>query len=357
MSVTDLKKADIHVLFAGITNYGWRNAPMPDMANMSPEQMKKMFEEMQRKENEGLSPEEIEKKNREKEEKKQRNLAELKETLEICEKGGYEKDGKAVRFEHAASDLALARVILPEEIAGMAAQKDAAVSAAGRTQDEVSCAFSCVNMDALSLAHEKVMDPSYRDDSGKSRILLLNLASAVKPGGGVRDGMNGQEEDLCRKSTLLMSLESDKARPYYDYNNGLNTRLGSDAVIISPNVEVFQDEKGELLDAPFTISVITCPAPNVRFGFEGKTEEEYRELLYERIEGIILCATALGYRNIILGAFGCGAFRNDAALVSDDFCQVLTGPAGRGLAHADFAVLCTPGKEYNYKEFCRNFSE
>ncbi len=319
---------------------------MPEnMGNPTPEQMKKMFEEMQRKENEGLTPEQIEKKNREREEKKQKNLALLSETLDICEKGSYKKDGKVISLGLTPEQMREVRVLMPDEIKEMAAWEVPAPPAD----------FSCENKDSLSLAHEKLSDPAYSEDGNDGRILVLNLASAVRPGGGVRDGMNGQEEDLCRASTLLMSLESDEAKPYYEYNNGLNTRLGSDALIVSPCVAVFRDESGELLDSPFTISVMTCSAPNVMFGFEGKTEDEYKEMLCERIEGILRCAVNLGYKNFILGAFGCGALKNDAALVSDDFYKALTGSAGAGLLHADFAVLCTPGKEYNYNEFCRNF--
>ncbi len=320
---------------------------MPDIGNPSPEQMKKMFEEMQRKENEGLTSEEIEKKNQEREMKKRKNQALIRETLDICQKGNYEKDKKKVQLHLTPSQMTDVQVLLPEEV------RNLPFAEPGKD----SCAFSCENKDALSLAHEKYDDPSYTSDSNKRRILLLNLASAVRPGGGVRDGMGGQEEDLCRDSTLLQSLESDAAKSYYEYNNALNTHLGSDALILTPEVEVFRDEKGELIDEPFTISVLTCSAPNVRFGFEGKSEEEYKKMLFERIEGILKSAVYLGYQNIILGAFGCGAFKNDAALVSDDFYQALTGPAGRGIKHADFAVLCTPGKEYNYNEFCRNFSK
>ncbi len=321
---------------------------MPEfIGNPTPEQMKKMLEEMRKKENEGLTPEEIEKKDMERARKRKTNISLLQEAQEICQKGNYEKNGKRVELGITPSQMTGARVLLPEEVKSLAA---------GEPKD-VPCAFSCENMDALSLAKVKCLDPSYGAGNGDGRILLLNLASAIRPGGGVRDGMGGQEEALCRNSTLLMSLESDAAKPYYEYNNELNTRMGSDAVILSPDVVVFRDEKGELLDEPFVISVLTCSAPNVRFGFEGRTEAEYKKLLQTRIEAIPRCAVNLGYKNIILGAFGCGAFKNDAALVSDYFYQALTGPDGNGLAHADFAVLCTPGKEYNYNEFCRNFSK
>ncbi len=320
---------------------------MPEPINPTPEQMQKMFAEMQKKENEGLTPEEIEVKNREREEKKQRNLSLLNETLEICQKGSYERAGKTVPLGPAPDRLSAARVFLPAEVRNL--------PSAG-AEDAPLCTFSCENKDALTLAREKSRNLTYRDESGRSRILLLNLASAVRPGGGVRNGMGGQEESLCRDSTLLMSLESEAAKPYYEYNNKRNTHMGSDGLILSPEVIVFRDEKGELLDEPFSISVISCAAPNVRFGFEGMSKEEYQKMLYRRIEGILRCAGNLGYKNLILGAFGCGAFRNDAALVSDCFCRALTGEAGRGLAHADFAVLCTPGKEYNFREFCRNFA-
>ncbi len=317
---------------------------MPDIiGNPTPEQMQKMFAEMQKKENEGLTPEEIEKKNKDREMKRKKNLALLEEALEICQKGSYEANGKTVELGLASEQMKNARVLLPDEVRALPAGEEGATP----------CACSCENRDAFSLAREKSKDPSYADGG---RILLLNMASALQPGGGVRRGMGGQEEALCWGSSLLLSLESDAAKPYYEYNNSLNTHLGTDAVILSPDVVVFRDEKSELLEEPFLVSVITCSAPNLRLGREGKSEEEYQAMFQERIEGLLKSAVHLGYQNIILGAFGCGAFANDAAMVSDEFKKALTGPAGRGLAHADFAVLCPPGKEYNYNEFCRNFS-
>ncbi len=305
---------------------------MPDMQDMSEEQMKKLAEQMQAREYEGLTPEEIEQKKREKEEQKQKNIGILDETLALCK----DMDDPALKE---------IKVFLPEEIRELPAQP----------ASEGTCACSCENRDALSLANEKRQDPAYQEEDGKAKILVLNLASSTRPGGAVRDGANGQEEDLCRKSSLLLSLESEEAKRYYDYNNELHTHLGSDGVMISPKVCVVRNEAGEVLDEPYGISVLSCAAPMVRMGLEGKTQEEYEDLLLNRIEGMLRCAASMGYQNLILGAFGCGVFGNDAAVVSDAFKKALDGPCGAGFAHADFAVLCQPGKEYNYQEFCRNF--
>ena len=51
--------------------------------------------------------------------------------------------------------------------------------------------------------------------SHKQKVLVLNFANPVHPGGGVRQGARAQEEDLCRQSTLLLSLESSQASFYY----------------------------------------------------------------------------------------------------------------------------------------------
>ncbi len=317
---------------------------MPDINNMTPEEMKKMYEKMMAKENAGLTPEEIAKKNKEREEKTKKNIKILDETMKICKDQSYKKAGKTVSLKLDSSKMKEAKVYLPDDIKNMSED----------TGRGTLCKFSCENTDALSLAKKRTDERKEKKDNN---ILILNMASATTPGGGTRKGMNGQEEDLCKKSTLLMSLESDAAKSYYSYNNDQNTHLGSDAVIISPHVVVFRDEKEELLDDPFEVSVITCAAPNIRFGYEGKTEDEYKDMFYRRIEGMLKCAISLGYDELILGAFGCGAFKNDASFVSDAFYKVLSGPLGCAICHADFAVLCTPGKEYNYNEFCRNFGK
>ena len=138
-------------------------------------------------------------------------------------------------------------------------------------------------------------------------------------GGGGRNGARAQEEDLCRKSSLLLSLESKEAREYYDYNKSLNTYMGSDALMIAPYVEIIKDENGDLLDDTVVVSVLTCAAPMISHGKEGMSESEYEDMVYNRIMGMLKCSAYLGYRHLVLGAWGCGAFGNDAHVISDLF--------------------------------------
>lgn len=202
---------------------------------------------------------------------------------------------------------------------------------------------------------------NYLFDENDKEILVLNFANPVNPGGGVRRGARAQEEDLCRTSSLILSLESHKASKYYKYNTALDSYMGSDGIIITPKVEIIKDSTGELLDESIIISVMTCAAPMIAYGIEGMTEEEYQEMFCKRISGMLRVATYMGYKYLVLGAFGCGAFKNDAKIVSDLFYKSLKEFKFNGMSEAelfkriDFAVLSRSAEQYNYKEFFRNF--
>ncbi len=336
---------------------------MADQESKEAEQMKKLMEKMRKKEYEGLTEEEIKEKERQKECRKKKNIHALENTLDILEKGYYQKDGAQISLELPPDRMRAARVFLPEELKNLAAPADDMTDCTPTEQEKVPCVCSCENDDALSLAWKRYQSiGSAAEHSRSGKVLVLNLASPSRPGGAVRSGASAQEEDLCRRSSLLLSLESESAKEYYEYNKTLKTRMGSDAVIISPEVEVIKDKDGELLAGTFPISVMTCAAPMVRLGFEGMTPQQYEDMLYRRIIGMLRCAAFLGYRNLVLGAFGCGVFGNDAAVVSDVFYKAIneftfSGVKGSELFdHIDFAVLCSPGKEYNFEQFSRNFN-
>ena len=286
------------------------------------------------------------------------NINMLNDTMAIMDRGYYEVNGKRVNLKLSEKERKEIFVFLPKDVKRIADNKDFQhVHVMGRI------GVGCVNMDSYSLAIKRYSDCAYMFSEKSKPILVLNLANPVNPGGGVRRGSKAQEEDLCRKSSLLLSLESLEASVYYKYNKSLNTYMGSDAVMITPQVEIIKDENGDLLDESVIVSVMTCAAPMLRDGMEGLTDQEYRDMVYDRITGMLKVAAYLGYEVLILGAFGCGAFSNDAHVVSDLFYKALKEFDYDGMEakdffrRIDFAVLSRSADQYNYKEFARNFSD
>ncbi len=278
----------------------------------------------------------------------------LQDTLEILENGFYTIDGRTRPLKLTRPQMEEALVFLPQDVKRISQNIDFAhIHVGGR------CAYACEKMDSFSLARKRILLLS--DSEKEKPVLVLNLANPVHPGGGVRRGSKAQEEDLCRTSSLLLSLEGGNARPYYEYNRSLNTKMGSDAVIIHPQVEIMKDANGVLLEDSVIVAVMTCAAPMLRNGMEGMSQEQYEKMMFGRITGMLKVAAYLGYEHLVLGAFGCGAFRNDARVVSDLFYKALKEFDYDGMKEKDmfrridFAVMDHSENQYNYREFARNF--
>ena len=286
---------------------------------------------------------------------RQDNISMLQDTLSILDQGWYEKNGRRRALKLTRKQMEEAIVFLPKDVQAVGGKKDFEhVHVIGR------CGYGCENMDSFSLARKRI--GTLPESDKNERILVLNLANPVHPGGGVRKGARAQEEDLCRKSSLLVSLEGPEAAPYYAYNRSLNTYMGSDAVMIQPQVEIIKDENGERLEDTVIVAGMTCAAPMLRYGMEGRSQDQYESMMLQRITGMLKVAAYQGYRRLILGAFGCGAFRNDAHIVSDLFYKALKEFDYDGMkekdtfTRIDFAVMDHSEDQYNFREFSRNFS-
>ncbi len=136
-------------------------------------------------------------------------------------------------------------------------------------------------------------------------------------------GATAQEEALCRCSTLYASITSKEAGVMYKYNNTHFSSVESDYMLLSPNVCVFRNAGCELLEKPFMAGVITLPAPN-RIGAAVLTPvRKISEAMVQRIRIMLLIAKENGYKNLVLGAWGCGAFHNDPKEVAKCFHKVI----------------------------------
>lgn len=283
------------------------------------------------------------------------NIALLEETLRICKRADGAPDRMPVPLKLSREAMEKAIVLLPGDVREICASPELAEVLARPAEG----ACGCANEDSLRAARRQLGRYARLFEDGKPP-LVLNFANAVSPGGGVWTGVTAQEQDLCRKSSLLLSLESADAAPFYEYNRRMAGDMASDAMVFSPEVEVLRDDDGGFLAETAVVAVLTCAAPMLHRGGPEMDASAYRRLLYGRITAMLKCAVRFGYRACVLGAWGCGAFRNDPAIVSDLFFQALRDgirPDGSPFDRVDFAVLDRSPDQHVYKEFHRNFAD
>lgn len=229
------------------------------------------------------------------------NISLINETIQIIKKGSYRKNKHKITLSFSKKERQKAFVFLPNQVDAMRKNPECErIIKLG-----CRCNFNTVNRDSFAVVTDKLTQDFYtKVRKDPVSFLVLNFANSVSPGGGVYRGANAQEEDLCRKSTLVSSLESQAASSFYSYHKAQKSFLASDSMILSPNVEIFRDENNELLDKPIKVAVLTCAAPNLYNGTHGITNEQLEELLYNRIRGMIAFASTYRYNKLVLGAWG-----------------------------------------------------
>ena len=170
-----------------------------------------------------------------------------------------------------------------------------------------------------------------KDYKGK-KIAVLNFANNHSIGGSPFSA-GAQEESLCRCSTLLPCLEAMN-EPFYQkhicqFASKEINYMGNDDLIYTPDVVVFKtDERTDpiypkMMDPSewYKVDVITSAAPQLR---KVRTlPANYNDVIFSRIKKILDVATKEHAEVLILGAWGCGAFKNDINVVSDTFYSLL----------------------------------
>ncbi|MFI5906761.1 TIGR02452 family protein [Dactylosporangium sp. NPDC051541] len=151
----------------------------------------------------------------------------------------------------------------------------------------------------------------------------LVFASAKNPGGGFLGGAQAQEESLARSSALYACLRT--APDFYDFHRHQRDLRYSDRVIYSPSVPCFRDDRADLLDAPFRTTFLTAAAPNLGAILTNQRADaaDVPAILRRRAVRVLSIAAAHGHRRLVLGAWGCGVFRNVPAEVARAFAEAL----------------------------------
>lgn len=159
------------------------------------------------------------------------------------------------------------------------------------------------------------------------KVAVLNFASAHNPGGGILTGAKSQEEDLCRNSNLWNVLSDSRFEKHYATQMGMKY---TDEFIYSPGIMFFNPLRERPAD------VITYAAPNLSHG----EMSGYTVSMHKRIFNMFQLALFNQVDTLILGAWGCGVFRNDPATVANFFSDALVNSSSP--PHVVFAI---PGKK------------
>ncbi|MDX1933888.1 MAG: TIGR02452 family protein [Capsulimonadales bacterium] len=236
------------------------------------------------------------------------SLSELaEENLGLFKAGSYlAPSGRPVTFADALSAACLGTILYsPETLEDLLAK---------RTEGEGSVPSLEITGETTGQALRRLVV-----DEEVAGVVALNFASARNPGGGFLTGAKSQEEDLCRASVLYPCLLRQPA--YYDANRARRSALYTDHVIYSPEVPFLRDEQRRLLEVPFNASFITAPAPNAGAVLKNSPQEAplLAPTFARRIRYVLTVAAAHRHRTVVLGAWGCGAFRNDPDQVAPIF--------------------------------------
>jgi uncharacterized protein (TIGR02452 family) len=132
-------------------------------------------------------------------------------------------------------------------------------------------------------------------------------------------------------------------------------------MIYSPHVLFIRDDKGEW-QSPVEVDVVTSAGVNAgvvrRYLCERKSDDESEiyVTMKERMARILFLFERHGVRNVVLGSFGTGAFRNNVELVAGIWAELLTRAHARfkhSFDHVVFAILGYP----TFKTFEKTFAE
>ena len=270
------------------------------------------------------------------------------DTLDILKRGSYKSPG-GYTIEIAA-DLKFCventHCYVPEELDALKAQILEKPAPFSSTTFEVTGESTLRGSARLAAA------------MGTARIAVLNFASARHPGGGFLSGAHAQEESLARSSGLYRSLT--RCSSYYQYHNTHRDLLYSDRVIYSALCPVFRQDDGRLLEQTYRVDFLASPAPNAGAIWQSEPENapKIEAVLRERASKILSVAASQSCSVLVLGAWGCGVFRNNPVQVATIFRDQLGpgGPFWKRFTHVLFAVLDTTVGRRIYQPFAEMFT-
>lgn len=253
-----------------------------------------------------------------------------RETLQIMDDGYYEIQGKRVDIR-ALQEYSVKNSFLLTPKEGetlLKTENYPAENIQRKHRAEMNGqVWNCSTVEAILRLHHE----------GK-KASVLNFASAKNPGGGFINGANAQEESLAVSSSLYRTLTVHEA--YYSSNRAYKSMMYTNHAIYSPDVVFFRDERFRLMEKPVTASVLTIPAVNMgQVVQKGEDIKAAKAVMRERMKLVLAIFAKQNCRHLVLGAYGCGVFRNAPADIARWWKELLQETFAEQFETVVFAVF------------------
>lgn len=258
-----------------------------------------------------------------------------RETLEIMKQGyyelpakneaGQETEKKRIEIKEALEQSTRRSILISPQEGEKILEKYGASPGCGQPETRVE---NISTVEAIRILAEE----------RKTNIGVLNFASAKNPGGGFLNGANAQEESLAASGTLYPTLTAHDE--YYRENRSHSSMMYLDYGIYSPEVVFFRDETFRLTETPVKASVLTLPAVNMgQVILKGEDVEEAKRVMRRRMKLALGIFAEQKAKHLVLGAYGCGVFRNDPREVAIWWKELLGEGMGQYFSSVFHAVL------------------
>ena len=237
---------------------------------------------------------------------------EFKNTVEIVNQGCYiTENGERYDFPSDAT-MILNTSFYAHEL----------LPTSGIAAGDVPTVVEVHNMDCL-LAAMQLQEQGFHP-------AVLNMASRRNPGGGVTTGAGAQEETLFRRTNLFRSLY--QFAPYaglyglevHRFQYPLDPNFGG---IYTPDAICFREGEQQgyaLMAAPVVLSFISVAGLNrPDLTLDGMIAEHHVGPVKNKIRTIFRIGLRHRHDSLVLGALGCGAFRNPPRHVARLFKEVM----------------------------------
>lgn len=194
------------------------------------------------------------------------------------------------------------------------------------------------------------LDEARKWVTAKHNVAVLDMANQDSVGGDPQDGAPAQEEQMCYRSNLYEALETIAGgRGFRPRGVSFIPEFGAWHI---NNVLVFKENEEKayaLMEHPFYVAVIASAAykvpPHTRpnISFANIQNGDYEKWTKDKIRAQLACAILGNHNVIVLGAFGCGAFKNKPEDVARFYKEVLEEPAFKNAFQAVVFAIYEPG--------------